>query len=511
MIHFKNYSIELLSGKKIIDNLDISIDKGDKVAIIGEEGNGKSSLLRALIKDLTLLHNAKVTGQVLIDSNSIGYLPQFMDEGWNNFTVEDYFIRNCPIDDIDYDKYLTFDKVNEYFSKYNLDFDKLITQQIINLSGGEKIKIELIKLLLGDYDILALDEPTNDLDLSSIEMLENFVNNSTKTILFISHDEQFIRNTANAILLFERVKKKTQFLYTFEHLKYDEFISKRHKLLSKQNQMAVNEHKRDKARQNTLNEIKNKVEIALINCPRGAPQVGANLKQKMKAVMSTDRRYQRERENMTQKPDTEESSVIKFQDAVDRRNIIFNYQDKLKVNSKEIDVNFFVKAKDKIGIIGDNGVGKTTFINYLVDILKGNGYKVGVMPQNYESYLSNFRNVQDFIMSQSYNKETMTKIITMLSSLKFTNDELQLDIRNLSGGQKTKIILCCFMASQSEILVLDEPTRNLSPMTNPALREALTKYNGTLITVSHDRTFIKQVCDKVYRLYEDKLILINNF
>ena len=193
MIHFKNYSIELLSGKKIIDNLDISIDKGDKVAIIGEEGNGKSSLLRALIKDPTLLHNSKVTGQVLIDSNSIGYLPQFMDEGWNNFTVEDYFIRNCPIDDIDYDKYLTFDKVNEYFSKYNLDFDKLITQQIINLSGGEKIKIQLIKLLLGDYDILALDEPTNDLDLSSIEMLENFVNNSTKTILFISHDEQFIR------------------------------------------------------------------------------------------------------------------------------------------------------------------------------------------------------------------------------------------------------------------------------------------------------------------------------
>ena len=170
--------------------------------------------------------------------------------------------------------------------------------------------------------------------------------------------------------------------------------------------------------------------------------------------------------------------------------------DELKINGKILskNINLSVIGKKKLVILGKNGSGKTTLLKKILEKLKETpNIKVGYMPQNYDEVLNNYSKVLDFLSEN--NEESITRIRSLLGMLKFTSEEMLNDISNLSGGQKAKIFLLKMFLDKSNVLLLDEPTRNLSPLSNPVIRKLLKEYPGSIISVSHDRKYIEEVCD----------------
>lgn len=167
------------------------------------------------------------------------------------------------------------------------------------------------------------------------------------------------------------------------------------------------------------------------------------------------------------------------------------------------DIDLSVIGREKLVILGKNGSGKTTLLKKILEKLKETpNIKVGYMPQNYDEVLKKYSKVLDFLSEN--NEESITRIRSLLGMLKFTSEEMLNDISNLSGGQKAKIFLLKMFLDKSNVLVLDEPTRNLSPLSNPVIRKILKEYPGSIISVSHDRKYIDEVCDKKNFIKKDK-------
>ena len=194
----------MVSTRYLIKGLSFTLNKNDKLAIIGEEGNGKSTLLRSL---LGICEYSSVAGTINFKSNRPGYLEQFLSDEDLNKMVFDYLF----VDENDY-----YDKINIFYRSLEelmLD-DYILKQKMSTLSGGEKVKVGILRLLINDYDILFLDEPTNDLDIETLKWLEDFINKTSKPIVYVSHDETLLSNTANKILHIEQIKKKTDCRHT---------------------------------------------------------------------------------------------------------------------------------------------------------------------------------------------------------------------------------------------------------------------------------------------------------
>ena len=175
-----------------------------------------------------------------------------------------------------------------------------------------------------------------------------------------------------------------------------------------------------------------------------------------------------------------------------------------KVLSENIELKVF--GTDKICIIGENGIGKTTLLKIILDNIKKN-VKIAYMPQNYDDKMNVDMSIIDYL-SKTYEKEETTKIRTFLGSMKFTADEMFHNLKSLSGGQKAKIYFLKMILENPEVLILDEPTRNLSPFSSVEIRKLLKSYKGTVISVSHDKKYINEVCDKVYKLTKNGLELV---
>ena len=200
MLDINNITIAI-DDRKIIENLSFSLDNGDKLAIIGEEGNGKSTLAKVIAYPNAIKSYAHVTGQVNTYGQTIGYLEQILSTEWLNQEVYRFFLKDNPVDEDDYERFNNMEQINKLISTFKLN-SKILesSQKIGELSGGEKVKLQLIKILDKNPDILVLDEPTNDLDIETLEWLESFILSFPKPIIYISHDEKLLENTANAIL-----------------------------------------------------------------------------------------------------------------------------------------------------------------------------------------------------------------------------------------------------------------------------------------------------------------------
>lgn len=277
MFEIKNLTIKI-NGHLLIENLSLTLNKGDKLAIIGEEGNGKSTLLKSL---LGLCDYAEISGVINHKNYKIGYLEQSLNQ-------ED--LKKCGFSYLFKDNEDYYNKINDFYKYLDIiNLDDTILEQVINtLSGGEKVKISILKLLLEENDILFLDEPTNDLDLETLEWLETFINETDKPIMYVSHDEVLLSKTANYILHLEQRSKKTEAYHTILKTSYDEYVKMRLHAIDKQTKIAYAERREFNKKQARLKNIMQSVEYQQNTISRKDPH-GANVLKKENAFIKISR------------------------------------------------------------------------------------------------------------------------------------------------------------------------------------------------------------------------------
>lgn len=497
MLEIKDLNISI-DDRDLIKNLNFVLNEGDKLAIIGEEGNGKSTLLKSI---LGICEYAQINGIINLRNNRIGYLEQSIVSDKLNETAHEFLFINED------DYYNKINNLYKYLKTLGLDKD-LLDQKISSLSGGEKVKIGILKLLLNEYDIFFLDEPTNDLDIETLEWLENFINSTNKPIMYVSHDEVLLSNTANMILHLEQIKKKTDCRHTLLRIDYDTYVEQRLRKIAHQAQMAKSEKREFDKQQEKLQRIMQKVEYQQNTISRSDPYHAALLKKKMHSLKSQERKL--DEIKLTELPDVEEGINFFFEDVKipKTKNIVNIKIEQLKVADKVLskNINLDVIGNVHLCIVGKNGVGKSTLIKLIYNEIKERkDIKVGYMPQTYDDILNNDITVLEFLCSNK-DKDFITKTRMVLGNMKFTQEEMLSKIKNISNGTKAKTLIAKLVLDKCDVLILDEPTRNLSPLSNPVIREVLKKYSGTIISVSHDRKYIDEVIDSLYTLTETGLV-----
>ena len=489
--------------RDLISNLNISIQDGEKVAIIGEEGNGKSTLLRTLMGEK--LADFSIRGEIQSDLQSLAYIPQHLPEELKKKSLHDYFF----LDSADLDYSILYRLAEEM----HFDSDRFASnQEIGSLSGGEALKIQLIHELAKPFDILFLDEPSNDLDLETIDWLKDQIQKIRQTVIFISHDEDFLSHTVDTIVHLRLVKHRKEAETLVEHLDYDRYSEQRKANFARQSQRAANDQRAYDKTMEKHRRVKQNVETALRSTKDST--AGRLLAKKMKTVLSQEKRFEKEAQSMTQKPLEEEQIQLFFSDIeplATSKVLVRLENETLSIGERVLaqGLQLTVRGQDKIGIIGPNGVGKSTLLAKLHQLLSGKReISLGFMPQDYQETLNLDLSPVEFL-NQTGHKEELQKIQSHLASLNFSYPEMQHQIHSLSGGQQGKLLLLNLVLRKPNFLLLDEPTRNFSPTSQPEIRKLFANYPGGLVTVSHDRRFLKEVCTNIYRLTKHGLEVVD--
>ncbi len=499
MLELRNVTIRLKKdGRYLAEDLSFTLKGGDKAVMIGEEGNGKSTLLKYIFNPGLIEDYCEFSGDV-VKRGRVAYLSQFMDKKEEAMTVGEYFA--------DAEYYLH----TEILGKLGLTVDFITSDQTVSsLSGGERVKIRLAKLLMEEPDVLLLDEPTNDLDIFALTWLEGFIKESRMPILYISHDETLIENTANVILHMEQIIRKTKCRVSVARCPYREYMDRRSENLAHQGQVARKQRDDFEKQMEKWRQIYNRVDHEQRTISRQDPGGGRLLKKKMHTVLSMEKRFERQKEDFIDFPQTEEAILAKFDENITvpgGKTVLDFSLPELCAGGRVLarGVNIRVTGNVHVGITGRNGVGKSSLFSLFWDELKGRRDIVAAyMPQNYADALD-FDKTPVGYLADNYTKEQVTKARTYMGSMKFTHDEMTGKIGDLSGGQQAKIIFLDMILRRANVLLLDEPTRNFSPLSCPVVRDALRNFGGTIISISHDRKYLSEVCDKVYELREDGL------
>ncbi len=504
MLEIKNLTIELFN-KPLVENLSFVLNKGDKVGVIGEEGTGKSTLLKTIYSKELVSTYSTISGEILRKDLKIGYLEQSLNTDWNNISVLNFFLKENPKDKINLDKYSEFNKIEEIFSKLKISKDFLKKKKTIKtLSGGEKVKIQIAKILLKEPDVFLFDEPTNDLDLETLGWLENFIKEIQNPVIFVSHDETLLENVANCVLHIEKVKKDNILRHTFKRVGYATYIEEREQEFEKQKRISDMEYREYKKDKKIFSRRKSIVRSKQINILDSTER--RILNKRMRNILVQEKRIEKKR--VTERPEVLDPIYISLDSDVE----IPKGKDVLKLRLKELkvknkilakNIELFVTGSEKVGIVGENGIGKTTLLKKILEVLEKD-FEVGYMPQNYNEILNLDENVKDFLV-ENLDISELQSYITYLGSLRFTWEEINGPISELSYGQRAKLIILKMILEKKKVLILDEPTRNLSVTSNPVIREILKNYKGCIVSVSHDRKFLNEVCSRVYRLEREGL------
>ncbi|MBO5623158.1 MAG: ABC-F family ATP-binding cassette domain-containing protein [Butyrivibrio sp.] len=493
----------------ILEKFSMVLNDGDKAVIIGEEGNGKSTLMKWIYDPELAEEYTECEGDRIIAGEVLGYLPQELPEADKAKTLYEYFSEA----QLFYNK--DPKELSEMAKEFQVPTDFFYSDQSMgSLSGGEKVKAQLMRILIDKPTVLLLDEPSNDIDISTLELLERLINGWKQIVLFISHDETLIENTANMIIHIEQIMRKTKSRYTVVRDNYRNYIERRTENFQRQEQQAINDRKEKKRRDEKYARVYNSVDHALTNISKGArDSIAKNLKDKMHTVKAMGKRFEKEDENMTKMPEQEEAIFFKLGNDSARmpagKTVIEYKLDELRTpdGTKALAKNIFLRVRgpEKICIVGTNGVGKTTLLKLMAEeLLSRKDIKAQYMPQNYEELLDLDVTPVEFL-DDTGDKAIRTRIRTYLGSLKYTADEMDHPIRELSGGQKAKVLLLKMSLSDANVLILDEPTRNFSPLSGPIIRKMIASFPGAVISISHDRKYIEEVCTKTYTLTEKGL------
>lgn len=506
MLQVKNINIYHKKDlRPLAANLSFTLNEGDKAAIIGEEGNGKSTLLKLLYEPALVEEYAEYEGDIIKNHLICGYLPQELAVEDRKKTIYEFLSYEPAFLEADYRQ------LASWTGRLGISTDMLYSDiRMEQLSGGEKIKIQLIRILSMQPNLFLFDEPSNDIDIDTLEWLEDFINSCTFPVLYISHDETLLEHTANMILHMEQLKRKTESHCSVFRTGYREYVKLRQESFERQERLAQEEKAAYEKQMEKYRRIYEKVEYQQDIISRQNPGGGRLLKKKMHSVKAMGRRFERQAENMTQRPETEESIFFRFAqgEGIPAGKWVIDYELPLLVaGEKELarNIRLQIRGPEKVCIIGKNGVGKTTLLRLIAgQLLERTDICAAYMPQNYEELLALDSTPVEYLC-QTWDKEEITRIRTYLGSMKYTIQEMDHTIRDLSGGQKAKLLLLKMSMEHRNVLILDEPTRNFSPLSGPVIRKLLRNFPGAVISVSHDRKYIQEVCDKVLELCEDGL------
>ncbi len=498
----------------VLSDITFHLEKGDKAAIVGVNGAGKSTLLKIITGEL-----AADEGQVAIERGATwGYLAQNQNLDSDRTIWEELLtVKKDVIDleekihrDEDLMTKLTGTEQTRIIEEYNdllqrfqrengyaykgeitgvlkgLGFDEHeFGQKIHTLSGGQKTRVALAKLLLENPDIIMLDEPTNHLDIGSISWLETYLSNYKGTVLIVSHDRYFLDKCVTKIIEIENTKA-TVFSGNYS------FYAERKKAL------------REEAWHHYLNnqaEIKHQEEVItkLRQFNREKSIKRADSREKMLQKMDkVDKPIElRDDMRLTLRP-----CIRSGRDVCEVRHISKSFDNKHLFT----DISFNISRGEHVAILGDNGTGKSTLLKIIIGQLQpddgairfGTNVHLGYYDQ--EHHVLNNDNTVFEEIAQAYPDMTNTEIRNLLASFLFTNDDVFKKIGDLSGGEKGRVSLAKLMLSEANFLILDEPTNHLDMVSKEVLENALNSYEGTVLYVSHDRYFINHTASRILNL-----------
>ena len=470
-ISLKNISLSF-GEEPIFDNLNLLIHPRDRIALVGRNGSGKSTLLK-------ILHGLVIQDQgdrMLSKGISIGYMEQ--DPNLSKFTtLSDYVYFGMPES--------SFHLIEITGKSLGVDLEVSISES----SGGERRRAALTKLIVGDHDIVLLDEPTNHLDVEAIEWLESELKYSSKSFVIISHDRTFLSNLTNDTIWIDRGKARRC------SVGFGGFEAWRDKVWREE------DDKMHKLNRQILSESRWSVEGISARRKRNQGRL-KNLKKLKEQKKSYIPRIGTA--NMTLVSEKKSGQLV-----VDAHNINKNFSKKCIISNFSIQI----KRGDRIGIVGPNGIGKTTLIKMLLgevqpdsgDIKLGSNLIIAKFDQmreqlNLENSL--LQNLTDDLNIQSTSaagqilvRGKPKHVAGYLKDFLFSETQLRSPVKSLSGGEKARLLLAKIMVKESNLLVLDEPTNDLDLETLDLLQEVIAEYPGTVLLISHDRDFLNRTVE----------------
>ncbi len=507
MLQVKNLTV---THKKdlttLVEGLSFVLAPGDRSALIGEEGNGKSTVLKLLYDPAQVEPYAEWTGEIVDKGVRKGYLAQELTEEELALPVWE-FCQGAPAFE-EADPKALDRAARQVGLSADLFWDG---RPMSTLSGGERVKLRLALLLLDNPDVLLLDEPSNDLDLATLEWLEGFLLGCKVPVLYISHDETLLANTANVIIHLERLRRRTVSRCTVSRMGYEQYVEQRQAGFAHQEQVARKERAEYDAKMEKYRQIRDSVDYQLNTVSRQNPGKGRLLKKKMHTVLSMGRRFEREKENMTAMPEWEEAILTAFDEGKSAfpagKTVLRLDLPQLTAGERVLarDVRLWVTGPERVGIVGANGVGKSTLLKLVAEeLLRRRDLRAAYMPQDYGDLLLGEKTPVE-LLAPSGRREDVTRARTLLGNMKYKAEEMEHPAAGLSGGQRAKLLFLAMVLNGANVLVLDEPTRNFSPLSAPVIRRVLADFPGVIISVSHDRLYLDQVCTRVLELTESGL------
>lgn len=503
----------------VIENVSFHVEENEKTAIVGINGAGKSTLLKIIIGEMTA-----DTGEVTIArGKSIGYLAQYQDKD-SNETIYNEVLHACDslieqeekLRRMEADmQYVPHEELDAYMEQYHrfshefelaggltfrseingvlkgLGFDESdFAKRMSELSGGQKTRVALGRLLVTKPDIIMLDEPTNHLDMESIAWLENYLLNYRGAVIIVAHDRYFLDRVVTKVV---EISRHVAAVFPGNYTAYAK-------------QKAVQRESLLKQYYNQQREIKHQEEVI-------AKLKSFNREKSIRRAESREKNL--EKIERLEKPEDEKTDIhITLEPQIVSGNDVLAVKSLSKAYEHPLfaDINFEMKRGEKVALIGNNGTGKTTIlkiINGLVEadngqIKLGTNVNIGYYDQEHQNLEA--ENTLFDEISNAYPDMDNTRIRNVLAAFLFTEDDVFKRIKDLSGGERGRVSLAKLMLSNANFLILDEPTNHLDITSKEILESALLSYTGTVLYVSHDRYFINKTAERILDLKNERVI-----
>ncbi len=495
-----------LSGDTILNSVNIEINDQSKIAVVGRNGCGKTTLLKTIAGEYDITKRESDTDMFFAVSGrpKVGYLSQVTFSDYSKTLLEEVRSAYSEIlelketlrdaqakmeqtnseEDIkNYTNLLdTFTNLGGFY--FEREYENAIKKfgfadskncPLNEFSGGQQTKIAFLKLLLSKPDILLLDEPTNHLDIEATEWLEDYLKNYKKAFLVVSHDRMFLDNTVNTIYEIEYGKT-----YKYNG-NYSQFVKEKKAFKEQQQKKFI-------AQQKEIEHLEDLAERFRYKATKAAM-----VQSKLKQIDRMDELFEPEKDNLKTFHADFEPYDIGVKDVLSVTDLAVGYDSVLSV------VNLEVKRGDKVGIIGGNGLGKSTFIKTLMGQVKalagdykfGPRVSIGYFDQQMAQYSSSDTVLEDFL--KAFPHSTDFEARSALGAFLFSGDDVFKTVNMLSGGERVRLALCKIFRKKPNFLILDEPTNHLDIVGKETLEYILKNFSGTVIFVSHDRYFIKEI------------------